>query len=155
MRRLRGESGLTLVEILIAVTIMSVVTVTMAAYILSAMERSAEQNRRTIAVHLARYKAAELREAFKEPAEYDPLRAYVASAGTATFTAASAGPLAGLLNDTVINGTTYRYQVVLRPDADERLIAMTVRVFWAEAGAVSPAAVPRLSTYVDAMIAKG
>lgn len=71
---LMREDGISLVEILIAVTIMSLITVFIMSYFVQAMEKSADQSRRVIAANLARMKAAELRHVFGEKAPFGNLK---------------------------------------------------------------------------------
>ncbi len=88
-RKLTEESGITLVEILIAITIMSVVTVTIIGYYFSAMEKSADQSRRVIAANLARLKAAELRKVFQDGSSFDDLNVFIEQQGLAAGTPGS------------------------------------------------------------------
>jgi prepilin-type N-terminal cleavage/methylation domain-containing protein len=62
----QDEQGMTLVEILIAVSIMSIISVTIMGYFVSAIEKSADQSRRVIAANLARMKMAEIRQVFRD-----------------------------------------------------------------------------------------
>ncbi|MNZ89096.1 hypothetical protein D3C78_1080010 [compost metagenome] len=62
---LREEKGFTLVEILVAVSILSIISVSFMGYFMTAMERSADNHHRVIAANLARLKAEELKESFR------------------------------------------------------------------------------------------
>ncbi|GEM_PF-622806 len=73
----KGEAGFTLIEIMVAATVLAVVSLSFMGYFVTAMERSADNNHRIIAANLARMKAEELKEAFRTPApagSLDPTR---------------------------------------------------------------------------------
>jgi prepilin-type N-terminal cleavage/methylation domain-containing protein len=69
----KDEQGMTLVEILIAVSIMSIISVTIMGYFVSAIEKSADQSRRVIAANLARLKMAEIRQVFRDDTQFENL----------------------------------------------------------------------------------
>ncbi|XID92591.1 prepilin-type N-terminal cleavage/methylation domain-containing protein [Paenibacillaceae bacterium WGS1546] len=151
------ERGLTLIEVLAAVTILAIISVTIISYFIAAMERSADESRRIIATNLARMKAAELRQTVR------PMTAYGA---VATKTGETPLPESIPLEPTVVNGTTYRYAVTLNPAGaaartnaldglmsgkyEQYLVPMTVRVSWDGDN-------PRKakSTFVDSYLVKG
>lgn len=152
----KDERGLSLVEILIAVTMMSIVCVALAGYFISALEKSAEESRRVIATHLARYKTVEIRELFHDPARFDDLRNALRASPTIVWTTAAPGMLAGHLDDTSINGTSYRYEVTFRDDGrDTAMVRVQVRVLWSNADPPPPSAVPAFSTFVESFVVRG
>jgi type II secretory pathway pseudopilin PulG len=132
-RLIRDERGISLVEILIAVTIMAFITATLMGYFISAMEKSADQSRRVIAANLARLKVAEVRKLFQESTNYDLLEPFLTAnsnfvrLSSNNLTAFSnSGTVAPLFSTTNIdlsptaplNGTVYRYSLEL-DDKDE------------------------------------
>ena len=172
-----------LVEILIAVTIMSLISVTMMSYYVSALEKSADESRRIIAVNLARSKLSELKGAFRG-IQYQALMTYLAStpqhepevwklkAAEMTLHFGSKVAL-GVQN---INTTDYRFLVtvdnrridaaglVLRkgklnelldvPDVSKKyLTKMTVTVYWSQGESESPPA--RYSTMLESYLLDG
>jgi Tfp pilus assembly protein PilV len=163
-----NEQGLSLVEILIAVTIMSIICVAMMGYFTSAVDKSAEESRRIIAANLGRLKAAELRHYFKD--NYSAVEAAVAASPTIQFTgnnSNAASPLMmGRLDRTVVNGTTYRYLIELDGlsprmgqltatnllGAEEHLVSMKVTVYWSGVETFEPQ--PKSSTTLDTYIVK-
>ncbi|KRE93066.1 hypothetical protein ASG89_06020 [Paenibacillus sp. Soil766] len=162
-----NEDGLSLVEILIAVTIMSIISITLMGYFTSAVDKSAQESRKIIGANLARLKAAELRDSFKSG--YDD-----AIVSQLTSSPKFAGDLSnnhsdlmkGRLNPTEINGTTYRYLVELgksyvrweaadpfRNDSDKYLAQMYVTVYWSgQESMEQPSA--KLSTTLDTYLIK-
>lgn len=146
------QRGLTLVEILAALVIIAIISVTFMSYFVSALEKSADESRRIIAANLARLKAAEIRHALKPKAEFDKL---YAGLGTLSGKLRVNEDLPadfqdkGWLNTAEINGTVYKY--ILELDSDlpagsqprrdvlenlidtspaQYLIRMTVTVSW-------------------------
>lgn len=139
------ERGLTLIEILGALTIMSIITVLLLGNLISSMETSADQSRRLIAMNLARLKIAEIRETYEEGAKFDELRAEFSTRGTELIRLDANNTLQDLdLDDEEINNTYYKYEVELdirtNPqktkldqvigDSSSYLIPMRVTVFW-------------------------
>lgn len=120
-RKLADESGLTLIEILIAVSIMGIISVSLMGYFLSAMEKSAEENSRIIASNLARLKAAEIRKELQTKTEFDNFASWLGSAEMIGKDIHSADQFIevpseeersmyqGWMQSTTINGTQYRY----------------------------------------------
>lgn len=127
---LKDERGLTLVEVLAAVTILAIISVTIIGYFISAMEKSADESRRIIASNLARLKAAEFRQMIKRSdidstgkSNYQlmysmiPHDSKVVLTGTGFLGGAFASSAySNLLAPTVINGTSYNYRVTLNPE---------------------------------------
>jgi prepilin-type N-terminal cleavage/methylation domain-containing protein len=162
-----NEDGLSLVEILIAVTIMSIISVTLMGYFTSAVDKSAQESRKIIGANLARLKAAELRDYFKTRYD-DTIGIVLASNPKFSGNLSSSGSrlMNNRLDATVINGTTYRYLVELgqssprwessdpfRNDSNEYLAQMLVTVYWA--GVESTAAPSaKSSTTLDTYIVK-
>jgi type II secretory pathway pseudopilin PulG len=103
------------VEILAAVTIMAVISVTLMGYFVSAMNKSTEQNKRIIGSNLARQKAAEVREFYRANSlSYQSLQAaFSPSTPVREFdeTSGNAFINAGFLSPMEINGTQYRFKV--------------------------------------------
>ncbi|MGN7358057.1 type IV pilus modification PilV family protein [Paenibacillus sp. SAF-054] len=120
-RKLADEGGLTLIEILIAVSIMGIISVSLMGYFLSAMEKSAEENSRIIASNLARLKAAEIRKELQIKTEFDNFASWLGSAEMIGKDIHSADQFIevpseeerntyqGWMQPTTINGTQYRY----------------------------------------------
>ena len=153
---IKDQHGLSLIEILIAVTIMSIISVTIMGYFVTAMDRSADENRRIIAANLARLKTGELREMGKKsdfPASvaagqsnYQSLLDELTAVSERIYSEAAPfpGPHGTLLDPTeVINGTVYSYKAVLdkvyRPGTDASianyLLRLRVTVYWQEGAA--------------------
>jgi len=169
--RLGDERGFTLVEVLGALTVMAVISVTIMAYFISAVDRSAEESRRVIAANLARLKAAELRSWAKQEdagqTRYQALRNLPGFGAERVFTADDPPFDAnGLLDAVELSGTTYRYEITLRRDegagshtewlsgvmggdSDRYLMRMIIRVYWKEtASGPSPAHSVMLDAYL-------
>lgn len=116
-RRIADERGMTLIEMLIAVSIMAIISVSVMGVFTAAAERSAEQNRRLIAASLARQKMVEFRQMSRVADMAPPATNYRTLLGTfggATQLDYSADtplphPYDGLLDPVVINGTTYHF----------------------------------------------
>ncbi len=168
-----NEDGISLVEILIAVTIMALISVTLMGQFTSAMDKSAEESRRIIAANLARLKAAELRNLFKAQDQFEVLKTKVSSAPHYYKYPGGTDPVSDLIGNklisTDINGTTYQYRVEFDNTSDgnrkqdmdsqltnteEFLARMLVTVYWA-GDATSESLPPRTSTTLDTYIVKG
>lgn len=114
------ERGMTLIEILIAVAVMSVISVSIMGVFTAAAERSAEQNRRLIAASLARQKIAELRlvsrlnDMAPPAANFDVLLNGLSGAAELVHSADDPlpSPHGSLLDPVTINGTEYRFTAV-------------------------------------------
>lgn len=163
-----NERGISLVEILVAVTIMSLISVTIMGYFTAATERSAEQNRRVIAASLARLKTAELRQAaVMEDASgqvyYELLEGMVTPGAEREFSVADPlpAPYENLLDSQEINGTTYQFIAVLEkvypadyvsraPNPEQVLLRLRLTVSWGN----GPAPRPADSVTVDAYLVK-
>lgn len=140
----RNEHGFTLIEILVAVTILSIVSLAFMGYFVTAMERSADNNHRIIAANLARLKAEELKEAFRKPlpagglyetpyvqlVEALPTGAYARiAAEDANAGLGVAAMFKGMLDPHLpvdaaggsVHSTLYRFQVEVSNRSDERL----------------------------------
>lgn len=111
-------------EILVAVTIMSIISVTLMGYFVSAMNKSTEQNKRIIGANLARQKAAEIRELYRtNSAQYQTLlAAFSGSDHSREYDEANDNELisTGFLAPMEINGTQYRFKVQLDNDNSRR-----------------------------------
>lgn len=164
---MQNEDGVSLVEILIAVTIMSIISVTLMGYFTSAVDKSAQESRKIIGANLARLKAAELRDYFKTG--YDDSIGPILSSNpkfTGNLSSTGSQMMMSRLEPTVINGTTYRYLVELGPssprwesadpfrnDSDEYLAQMLVTVYWEGQETIdTPSA--KSSTTLDTYIVK-
>lgn len=145
------QRGLTLVEILAALVIIAIISVTFVSYFVSALEKSADESRRIIAANLARLKAAEIRHVLKPQSEFEKLHAEL---NTLPGKLRENDDLPadfqdkGWLNATEINGTVYKYILELNSDlpagseprrevlkqlidtSPDYLIRMTVTVSW-------------------------
>ncbi|NQX59088.1 type IV pilus modification PilV family protein [Paenibacillus qinlingensis] len=162
-----NEDGMSLVEILIAVTIMSIISVTLMGYFTSAVDKSAQESRKIIGANLARLKAAELRDTFKNG--YDAaIMSQLASSPKFSGDLSSNGSqlMKGRLASTEINGTTYRYLVELdksyarweaadpfRNDSDNYMAQMFVTVYWSNADSLDAPSV-KASTTLDTYLIK-
>ncbi|MDR6549546.1 type II secretion system protein [Paenibacillus qinlingensis] len=162
-----NEDGMSLVEILIAVTIMSIISVTLMGYFTSAVDKSAQESRKIIGANLARLKAAELRDVFKT-GYGDAIVPLLTSSPKFSGDLSSNGSelMKGRLKATEINGTLYRYLVELdksysrweaadpfRNDSDDYLAQMFVTVYWSgEESIAVPSA--KSSTTLDTYLIK-
>lgn len=162
-----NEDGMSLVEILIAVTIMSIISVTLMGYFTSAVDKSAQESRKIIGANLARLKAAELRDFFKTGYD-DAIVSQLTSSPKFSGDLSSNGSelMKGRLASTEINGTTYHYLVELdksysrweasdpfRNDADDYLAQMFVTVYWSgQESLETPSA--KASTTLDTYLIK-
>jgi Tfp pilus assembly protein PilV len=79
-RKLWNESGLSLVEVLVSVSIMSFISLTIMGYFIQSVEYSAEDSRRMVAIKLAKQKIEQLQsnwaddiDAFKKLSIMNPL----------------------------------------------------------------------------------
>lgn len=163
---IENEQGITLVEILLAVTIMSIISVTMMGYFVSATEKSADQSRRVIGANLARLKAAEIREIFRGAAD-DPASNYsklwnevsggnpIVIANDSQIPASlqslhhpqNAQKVFSVAPTSSINGTVYRYLLEFSPAEDigsnevkAYLVKMKVTVYWTADETTTPSA---------------
>lgn len=172
---LKDERGLTLVEILIAVTIMSIISVSIMGYFVTSVQRSADESRRIIAANLARLKAAEMRDMARSndvngtDTNYSLLLG--AMSGSTAWELSEGSPLPSafqarypnVLNPDSINGTTYTYRITLYKEgprratlngqmsgrADRYVARMSVHVAWRTgSGADSSAGSTTLDTYL-------
>lgn len=139
-----NEDGMSLVEILIAVTIMSIISVTLMGYFTSAVDKSAQESRKIIGANLARLKAAELRDTFKDGYDSAIIAELIDNPRfTGDQSTNGSELMKGRLATTDINGTLYHYLVELdqsklrwessdpfRNDADAYLAQMYVTVYW-------------------------
>ncbi|MBO9609395.1 MAG: hypothetical protein J7639_25805 [Paenibacillaceae bacterium] len=123
-RWLADQQGISLIEILGAVTILSIISVTLMGYFVSGMEKSADASRRNIAANLARLKVAEIREEYHTRSAFDQFVDSFApgtETGTETYRNDDALPLAlkgkNLLTPVAINGTEYRFTLTVQPTA--------------------------------------
>ncbi|MGG1515064.1 type II secretion system protein [Paenibacillus oryzisoli] len=162
-----GEDGMSLVEILIAVTIMSIISVTLMGYFTSAVDKSAQESRKIIGANLARLKAAELRDAFKSG--YDDQIANLLSLQpkfTGNQSSMGSALMQGHLEATVINGTTYHYLVELEPssarweaadpfrtESDSYMAQMLLTVYWTDQESLTAPPL-KLSTTLDTYLIK-
>jgi type II secretory pathway pseudopilin PulG len=167
-KQMQDESGLSLVEILIAVTIMAIISVTMMGYFIAAMDKSEEESRRIIAANLARQKAAELRNAFQD--QYDAVQSALSSHDRYQFTEHQANPASNLMAERLasiaVNGTTYHFLVALDNSTPRKsqldgtallasqnyLARMLVTVYWSDAETFDPPA--KSATTIDTYIVK-
>jgi prepilin-type N-terminal cleavage/methylation domain-containing protein len=157
VRRLeQDERGMTLVEILAAVTIMAIISVAIISKFVAAMDKSSEESRRIIASNLARLKAAEIRSMSKltdvdvqnpPRSNFDLLRVDIG--GVKTTFDYSTHPLPStfrtvpayidLLKPAVVNGTEYDYEVTFEPegfsDARKSQLTSEMNLSHAAAGA--------------------
>ncbi|WP_135553321.1 type IV pilus modification PilV family protein [Paenibacillus cymbidii] len=141
------ERGISLIEILGAVTILSITSVTLMGYFISGMEKSADASRRNIAANLARLKAAEIRDLARSSSNLNLFA--VAFADGESYRSGDSLPIPyDFLQEAKINGTTYRYMFTrhslesrmnkLDPFADTRyaidqyLEPFTIAVTWDE-----------------------
>jgi type II secretory pathway pseudopilin PulG len=143
---LEDQRGLSLIEILGAVTIMSIISVTLMGYFITGLNKSEEQSRRIIAVNLARLKAAEIRQYLKPNSSYTNFIGPIPSNAVNTFNTVI-GHIR--LDPKQVNGTTYQYLVSLDSritqvrnaqldnqfqsllsTPDQYLIPMSITVFW-------------------------
>lgn len=170
-RWLADEKGISLIEILGAVTILSIISVTLMGYFISGLEKSADASRRNIAANLARLKAAEIRELTRQQADFDQFASVFAADGReyssplpSSFTGGD--PQKDFLRDAVINGTTYRYllqagsklpgrfQTMNSPFVggaaiDQYLLPFSITVYWdGETERPRPAKKTSLDSYI-------
>jgi type II secretory pathway pseudopilin PulG len=159
-----------LVEILAAVTIMSIISVIFIGYFVSAMNKSTEQNKRIIGANLARQKAAEVREFYRtDQAGYPLLLAgFSTTVRTREFTETNDSQLVhtGFLSPMEINGTQYRFLVRVDNDnsrrsvlgtmasapdlVDRYLLNMRVSVYWGD-----EASYEAQKTSIESYVVKG
>ena len=142
---IHDEQGMTLVEILGAVTIMSIITVFLMGYLVSAIENSSEQNRRLIAANLARQKVAEVRKVFADGTQFTQLLAVFQARSTDNIAYGGNDMFLPLsLQPETINDTRYQYVVEFDISnsgqrarlheaiaaAQEFIVPIRVTVFW-------------------------
>jgi len=120
-RWLADQQGISLIEILGAVTILSIISVTLMGYFVSGMEKSADASRRNIAANLARQKVAEIREEYHTRsafAQFVDSFAPETETGAGTYRNDDALPSAlqekNLLTPVAINGTEYRFTLTVQ-----------------------------------------
>lgn len=166
---LGDERGISLVEILAAVTIMSIISVTLIGYFLTAMNKSSEQNKRIIAANLARQKAAEIRDEYRmDSVKYQLLQdSFTPSKQLRMFDEANGSQLLDNgLSNTNINDTLYHYEVQVDNDnprrnelssiittvehVDRYVMNMRISVYWGE-----NAAQEAHKTSIESYIVKG
>jgi Tfp pilus assembly protein PilV len=172
---LEDQRGLSLIEILGAVTIMSIISVTLMGYFITGLNKSEEQSRRIIAVNLARLKAAEIRQDVKKSSDYSDMLSNNSSSSPQIYNSVRGiGSGAVSLSDLPVNGTTYHYRVSLDSQLntsttagrrnltlkeppmnamttpDEYLIPMTITVYWDNDTGINilPAKSTAIDTYV-------
>ena len=63
---LNNQVGLSLVEVLLSVSIMSFVSLTVMGYFIQSVESSSEDSRRIVAIKLANMKVEQIRETLKD-----------------------------------------------------------------------------------------
>jgi type II secretory pathway pseudopilin PulG len=158
------------VEILAAVTIMSVISVTLMGYFVSAMNKSTEQNKRIIGANLARQKAAEVRELYRtNSARYQTLMtSFTPSDHVREYDENNDAQLtnAGFLAPMEINGTKYRFKVQVDNDnarrsqlslltsapgkVDRYVLSLHVSVYWG-----AEASMEAQKTSLESYVVKG
>lgn len=168
---LKEQRGFSLVEVLGAVTIISIISVTMMSYFIAGLNQSADESRRIIAANLARMKAAEIKESLAPYAAYEPF-ARVLSPGVNRFVSDAELP-AGyrnrmLLEPDQINGSSYRYILTFNSTVDTRgkqlddlmsfsppseyLRGMSITVSWDNQSV--PVPLPAKSTTIDTYLVR-
>jgi Tfp pilus assembly protein PilV len=165
---LKDQQGISLIEILAAVTIISIISVTMMGYFIAGLNKSADESRRVIAVNLARLKAAEIKEKLKPEAVYKQFTKAL-KPGLNTFNKASTLPvIEHLLEEASINGSIYRFKLAIRKDPgvrseqlaalmsssspDDYLLDMSITVNWdnsADSDSTDSTPHPTKSTTID------
>ncbi|MFC5531231.1 type IV pilus modification PilV family protein [Cohnella yongneupensis] len=163
-----NESGITLIEILGAVMILSIISVSLMGYFTSGLDKSADQSRKIIAANLARLKAAEIRDEMKDPANYAKLQDL--SASPYVFKEQSDLPLSlnevDWLAPSNVNGTNYNFIVsldkrtdnartaqldaLMNKEPEQYLVPMSITVYWDVPAGASPAATK--STTIDSYV---
>jgi Tfp pilus assembly protein PilV len=118
---LEDQRGLSLIEILGAVTIMSIISVTLMGYFITGLNKSEEQSRRIIAVNLARLKAAEIRQSIKPSDIYKDFLVTITDGKYDEHTILGTIDL----SNQKVNGTTYHFKVSLEKRKDASLTAST------------------------------
>ncbi|WP_040952336.1 type IV pilus modification PilV family protein [Gorillibacterium massiliense] len=128
------ERGLSLIEVLMAVTIMAIISIVVMSYFVSAMEKSADESRRIIAINLARQMQQEVRRVAADPNVFNELTNQVSSAPApshsiiltpltldsnslknAFMTKDASGAEVSRLAGQELNGTEYRFRISLEP----------------------------------------
>ncbi|MFD2672552.1 type IV pilus modification PilV family protein [Marinicrinis sediminis] len=119
----QNEQGMTLIEILVAVTIMSIVSVWIAGYFVSAMEKSADQSREGIAANLAKMKLGQIRDQLGLKGPYTVLQGELSGVAGGVLKWEEPDDLPASLSSIIdiqpvaLNETTYHYQVDIGQDA--------------------------------------
>lgn len=167
---LHDQRGISLVEILAAVTIMSVISVTLMGYFVSAMNKSTEQNKRIIAANLARQKAAEVREFYRtDGTRYQTLLSgFTAADHVREFDESNDDLILndGFLSPMEINGTQYRFKVRVDNDnprrselsllaaapgqVDRYILNLQISVYWG-----ADASIEAQKTSIESYVVKG
>jgi type II secretory pathway pseudopilin PulG len=168
---MEDQSGLSLIEILGAVTIISIISITMMGYFIAGLNKSADESRRIIAANLARLKAAEIREILKTSTGYKRF-AQALAPGVNTFKKDTELPddyrNLQLLEMDNINGSIYRFIVSIRKDSGVRssqmaglmnssspsdyLLDMSITVYWDNRTDSMP--LPTKSTTIDTYLVR-
>ncbi|NHN29573.1 type IV pilus modification PilV family protein [Paenibacillus agricola] len=165
---LEDQQGISLIEILAAVTIISIISVTMMGYFIAGLNKSADESRRVIAANLARLKAAEIKEKLKPEEAYKHFIKAL-EPGLNTFNQDSKlSDMGELLEEDSINGSKYRFILAIRKDPgvrseqlatlmnssspDNYLLDMSITVYWDNSADSTPH--PTKSTTVDTYLVR-
>jgi prepilin-type N-terminal cleavage/methylation domain-containing protein len=168
---LEDQQGISLIEILAAVTIISIISVTMMGYLIAGLNKSADESRRIIAANLARLKAAEIKESLKTSTDYGRF-ALALKPGLNTFNKDTELPVEYRnqqpLEVDIINGSTYRFILSIRKDPgvrsgqlaammspsspDDYLLDMSITVYWDNSAGSIPH--PAKSTTIDTYLVR-
>lgn len=129
------QSGVSLVEVLVSVTILSFVSLTIMGYFIQSVESSSEDSRRIVAIKLAKEKVEQLRVQLRDDAQtmnrlsiFDPLQAEESILRVSVNDVQSPSPendrsilnqleiLRTIRSETNINGVEYHFLVDFYPD---------------------------------------